>query len=122
MDTPRAIDIHNALIGTVSSRADNSLRFSVETPELTPEQSVVLLRLRGVASRILIKPSDAEEVEEVKTDKETKTPSQRMRSALYRLWATAKEKGKTNMTFDVFYGKEMERIMQGISDRIEALN
>lgn len=118
----KAIDIKNACLGAVSSRADHSVRFSVETPELTPEFSAHLISLHGASCRILIEPDEADgDMVEVLTERSVKTPSQRIRSRLYALWAKAREQGKTSEVFDVFYLRETEKYLQAISERIDAL-
>jgi hypothetical protein len=117
----KGIDLHNACVGSVNSRADHSVRFSIESPELTPQQAALILSLHGVAARVLIQPLEAEEVEEVLTEKDTKTPSQRIRSRLYALWAKAKEKNLVTIPFDIFYLKETEKYMNSISERIDAI-
>ena len=44
-----------------------------------------------------------------------KTPSQRLRSALYILW----EQQKKDIEFDEFYKQQMERFIRAVKERIK---
>lgn len=111
----KGIDLHNCCIGTVSSRADHSIRASFETAELPPEFAAIILALHGCAVRILIEPLDSEEVVEVKTEKDVKTESSRLRAVFFILW---KQGGQVE-PFAAFYASQMEKIISHYKTKIQ---
>lgn len=113
----KAIELKDAAIGSVSSRADRSIRFSVETPELSVEEAAIILSLHGVAARILIEPGDAEEMAVVTTQREVKGPSQRLRGALYKVWQTNPEHQADS--FDAYYNRSMEKLIEHVKSKIK---
>jgi hypothetical protein len=59
MSTPlKALHIVNCEMGSITSRADYSVKFSVVTPELRASESGELIRLHGKAVSVLITPLD----------------------------------------------------------------
>jgi hypothetical protein len=115
----KAIDIHDAYIGTVSSRVDGSVRLSVVTSELTDLQRATVLGLHGKNVRTLIVPADVEpeDTDVVETDSEHKTASQRLRSVLYVYWKQHPANGKT---FQEFYEARMEAFIDEVKERLES--
>jgi hypothetical protein len=112
----KPIDLHNCEIGSVASRKDGSVRFSVETAELTTDQRALVLGYHGKACRAVIAPSDYTdgEVEEIKTEKGDKTPSSRMRAVLFLLW----RQDNQHKTFQEYYSARMERIIDKLKEQI----
>jgi len=100
----------NIIISSISTSSDKSLRFRAATPELTDIEAVAFMGLRGINIRALLEPSDyeAEGKIEVKSDLETKTPSQRLRAIMF---VEFKEK-RLNTLFEVYYAREMEKICE----------
>ena len=86
-------------IDNIRTLADNSLRVSLGTPELTAEivgNMYSMLKQPGyvVISTKPISQQQIDAVEEATVDREfdTKTPSQRLRSVLYILWEQTQPK------------------------------
>lgn len=123
----RAIDIHNAEIGRVSSRKDQSISFSVETPELPASAKAAFFDLHGKLVRITIFPKDQGEVEivEVKSEKDHKTVSQRIRAVLYILYKQEYPDSPipalTNrpISFEEYYERRGEKIIEWLKKQIE---
>jgi hypothetical protein len=112
----KAIDIHHATIGTVSSRTDGSIAFRVNTPELRASEAGAVMGWHGKACRVTILPDEGEpdEVLAVETERETKTPSQRLRAILYVTWKEEERKE----SFPSFYEKEMEKVIGHYKKRL----
>lgn len=110
-----ALDILHCEIGTVSSRKDGSLGFRVETPELTRDQKAVIFDFHGKAARVLIAPAESGlvEIEEVETEKNTKTPCQRLRGVLFVHFSQLGSKGD----FETFYRQQMDKIIHGYQEK-----
>jgi hypothetical protein len=112
-----AIEILHAEMGTVSSRADHSASFRIITPELRPSEAGALMSYHGKACHVLIKPHDEVPDEQVSVDtqRETKTPSQRLRAVMFVDWTQKGKKG----SFDAWYAEKMEIIINKIKSTLE---
>lgn len=107
----QAIDIRHAEIGTVSSRADGSVAFRVITPELRPSEAGAVVGWHGKACRVTITPDEEAipgDVLEVHTDREMKTPGQRLRAVLYLLHKEQERKEP----FEDYYRRAMESFIE----------
>jgi hypothetical protein len=104
-NTLTGLEIVNCEIGTIRSRKDHSVVFSVETPELRVSESGQLMQWHGRACTVRITPHDTPPLEMVRVDTEraTKTPSQRLRNCLFVLWQQ-----NPVGTFNEFYDKRLE--------------
>ena len=113
----KAIDIRHSEVGTVTSRVDGAVRFSIITPELTLEQRAVVLGLHGKNVRCMLEPIDVpvEGLVEVESEAEPKSKCQRLRSVLYVWW---KQKSNGN-NFEEFYHIKMESIITKVKDALE---
>ena len=107
----------NANITSISSRADNSLRLSVVTPELTPAEQVEFLRLKNTNIDLYIKPNDyeIEDIQEIKTEIDEKTPSQRLRNVMFVLWKKLGGQGD----FKAYYEQTMNKLIEKYKDKID---
>lgn len=113
----KAILLAQSEITTVSSRKDGSIRFSVETGEMSEEQKAAFFQLQGVNSRILIEPSESEPEPpvEVKSDKFQKSPSVRLRNILYVYFQQEKIPGD----FESFYKGRVEQMITDVRRKLD---
>ena len=119
-------------IDKVSTLADGSLRIYVGTPELAQETIVNLFRLIRKPGYVLISANHINQdqidaVEKVTSNSEfnEKTPSQRMRGVLYKLWEKTQPKtlnGDTGemeyVEFDLFYKRQMNKIIDHFKTKL----
>lgn len=118
-------------IDNIRTLADNSLRVSLGTPELTPEtvgNMYSMLKQPGyvVISTMPISQKQLDAVESATVDREfeNKTPSQRMRNVLYVLWEqqqpkeTSPEGVTTYVDFDLFYKRKMTELITFIKNKL----
>lgn len=107
----KAIDILHATVGTVSSREDGSVAFRVITPELRPSEKGEIMSFHGRAVRVLIAPCEGEPLETVvvDTERDIKTPSQRLRGIIVAHWIQEGRPGDC----ETFYRQRMEAICEG---------
>lgn len=107
-----------AVITSISSRADGSLRFSTETPEYTSGEKVAFLDLQGKNVIMTIAPTDTvpDEVLKVEKDLESKPRHVRLRGSLWHLWD--KHFKEANPDFDSFYNAKMDRWINDIQEKI----
>lgn len=108
----------DAIFTRFSSRADFSMGFSGCTPEMDATERVALMELHGKNVRLLIQPMDSppEELITVANDLQQKTPSQRLRSVLYKQFTQLENK---TSDFQGFYNAQMERILEAEKAKLE---
>lgn len=114
----KAILIENAEFGSVNSRADHSVKFSIITPELLASQSGSLIQLHGTACSVLITPHDTPDAElvEVKTERGIgKSPGTRLRAVLYIWWQQLGSDG----IFNHFYDEQMEKLITFVKTKLQ---
>lgn len=109
-----SIDLFNCVIGTVSSREDGSVTFRVTTAELRGSEKSAVMDFHGKAARVAVFPQDGqiEDAITVTTERENKTPSQRMRGVWFIAWKQGIDK-RDNETFDQFYNRQYDRLIEG---------
>ena len=99
----------NAIIDRVSTLKDGSVRVSLITRELTPTQMAELFF--WVNKEIL-----AIDIDE--SNREDKSPSQRLRAVLFRLWEQSSDQERYNNEFELFYRAKLERIIEQLKDKL----
>jgi len=103
------MNLQNAIIDKVSTLKDGSVRISLVTRALSPTQMAEIFY--SVNQEILSIDIDEEK-------KEDKSPSQRLRWVLYKLWEQSTDKDSYNNEFELFYRAKMERIIDTLKDKI----
>ncbi len=119
-------------IDKVSTLADGSLRVYVGTPELSSETMVNVFSLIKKPGFVLISANainqdQIDAVEKATTNAEfsEKTPSQRMRGVLYKIWEKTQPKtmnGNGEMEyvdFDLFYKRQMNKIIDHFKTKLD---
>lgn len=106
-------------IGKVETLADGGNKVTVYTQELPWERMTELFSLRNKAIHFLMSEGEIDEkevpTEEIKLETQYKTPSQRLRGVIWRLW----EQGNQKQPFDtVFYPQAMEKIINQLKERL----
>lgn len=105
------------VISSVRSRKDGSLGLSIETPELKPEEKTLFMELQGINLNGTFEPMDEPDVPEYKinADLESKTPSQRLRGALFVWWDQTGKQGE----FETFYKQKMETLIEFVKRKLD---
>jgi hypothetical protein len=119
-------------IDKVSTLADGSLRVYVGTPELSNETMVNVFSLIKKPGFVLISANainqdQIDAVEKATTNSEfsEKTPSQRMRGVLYRLWEKTQPKTMNGdgvmeyVDFDLFYKRQMNKMIDHFKSKLD---
>ena len=120
-------------IDKVSTLADGSLRVYLGTPELSNETMVNLFSLIKKPGYVLISTNaisqdqiDAVEKATSNAEFSEKTPSQRMRGVMYKLWEKTQPKtlnGDTGemeyVEFDLFYKRQMNKIIDHFKTKLD---
>lgn len=105
------------ILTSARTRGDGSLGLAMATPELRPEEKTAVFELQGHPLKALLQPMTAtpEALVDVKKELDTKTQSQRLRAVLFVEYRQKKPQG----TFDEFYGREMDTIIESRKARLE---
>lgn len=106
--------ILGCIVETISTRQDGSLKFSLGTQEIDPSQAGGLFQLRGKFVKCLVSDNGISPLEEklvdeekLKGGKKAKTPGQRLRNVMYRVW----EQQGITQEFEQWYAGEMETLI-----------
>jgi hypothetical protein len=109
------------LISSLATKVDGSIKVVLETRELSAQDSATLFELRGAEAWAFISPSEIS-AEDVKLPSEKadpsigqKTPSQRLRNVLYRVW---QQRGGTT-DFESFYRITLDGIIAKYKEKLE---
>lgn len=103
-----------AILQPVSRRKDKSSVLKFETRELQPSELIALMALEGAEGYLQFSPNqNFDEVpEENALVSDLKTPSQRLKSALYRVFIQETTKGTYIGIFDNYYKEKLEKYIQ----------
>lgn len=114
-----------AMVNKVSTLVDGSLRISFETREMPAADMAALFALNKKEGWVLfaeheLAESDLKSLPPVPTQKPDggeKSPSQRLRACLYRLW-----EGYKKQDFETFYQDRMETYISEVKSELDCLN
>ena len=111
------IELVNAEIGTVSSRADGSVAFRVITGELRPSEAGLVLQYHGRACKVTILPHEGTppEIVTVDTERKIKSKGERLRGIHWLVWQRQGSKGD----FEHWYSTCFESIMDGLKQQLD---
>lgn len=107
----------NCEIGNVASRVDGSVSLRIVTAELPLNAKAAMLGLHGKSASVTIASTEksSEPPIEVKTERDTRTPSQRLRGVLFCWWQQAGSKGD----FEQFYREKMETLINHVKQQLD---
>lgn len=111
----------SAQIDTVRTLKDGGLKITIETQELPADEKAILFDFANKQIWALFKelPPRIEEIEVVEPDTEfktDKTPSQRLRSVLFRYY---EQNYSTKKTFEEFYREIMEKLINQYKEKLQ---
>jgi hypothetical protein len=109
-----------AQLTKVESRQDRTLKLTLGTQELPPEEAGQLMSLAneqvGCALAAADTPLEASDIPEPLDDAPAgKSPSQRLRNTLFRFWEQRGSKG----SFERFYLEQMEELINRVKARLD---
>lgn len=111
-----SIDILNCEMGSVTSRQDHSAVFRINTPELLPSQAGALMALHGRAVRVALFPHEgADEKLTINAVKAGRSPSQKLRAALYNLH----QQQEISEPFQPWYEQQMQALIDSVNKQLE---
>lgn len=108
-------------IESISSRKDKTIKLTIGTQELNPNQAAQLFTLTQQFCYLALKPEtftkeDTDLLDNIKTDLETqKTPSQRLRGILFLNY---QQDTKGYKDFSTYYQGEMDKICEHYKNKL----
>jgi len=123
--------IMEAGISSIRTMADNTIRLTLDCQEMPSDQMARVFELKGSPGMVLISSGGISEeqidaVSNYTTDYEItkKSPSQRLRAVLYKVWecqqpAYQLDGEKKLMPFDLFYSNQLETIISHFKTKID---
>ena len=106
----------------IRTRKDRTLHIGFGTQELDPSKAGAVMALSQQLCYLAIKPdafnaAEADLIDNLKADIEltAKTPAQRLRGVLFRLW----EQQGVSEDFPIFYEREMHRITEHYKTKLD---
>lgn len=109
----------NCIIGSIRTRKDNSLGLSIETPEMNNEETLVMLRLKGINLDCAMTPLNVglDAPVEVKAEISRKSQSERIRGTLFCLWSHLCDSSQLkDVSFETFYQQETDKYIDGLKE------
>lgn len=112
------------IVEGIGTRADRTLKITLGTQELTPAEAGQLFSLHQSAAYVMIKEeifNSAErdlldKIQADQTEYNGKTPSQRLRAVLYRVYETDPQSFND---FTRYYEYQMERLITHFKNKID---
>lgn len=106
---------HKGIITSIRSKKDRSISYSVDSPELSPQEKALFFELQNLNVNLVITPLEEQaETYTVDKDLEQKSPSKRLQAVLFVLW---KQEQPTD-EFDTFYKLQMEKIIDHFKNKL----
>lgn len=107
-----------AILTRIAYLKDGGLSLGFATNELSDQDKVVASRFHQKFGYVLFKENQFsdEEVPQADASDETKSPSQRLRGALFVLW---KSKPPPKPDFEVFYRQQMEKAIERVKNLLD---
>lgn len=105
-------------IEQIATRVDNTIKIVIATQDLPPEDAVILFQLKGSLGYMMFsKEFETEMPDNLPKPQamEGKTPSQRLRGVIFKVWETQTDKSKQ---FDNFYNEQVEKIIDRYKEKL----
>jgi len=109
-----------AILSRYASMADKGLRLTFETNELDNDDSAHLISLKGEFGYLVFVPRDKRpedvDIPEYAVDfKGQKTPSQRLRAVIFRVWQTTDK----TLSSELYYNQKMDEIIEHLKKKLD---
>ena len=113
--------LFDATLEGLSTRMDNTIKVVIGTQEVTAEQGLALLKLRGKFCKVMLSDTAIEQKEidavdslPIKDESNNKSNSQRLRSVLFINW----QQSKQTTNFDDYYNAQMNTIIDHFKSKL----
>lgn len=103
------MNLKNATITNVTTRKDRSIKITLETRELP---------VKDLAELFYNVNNEIASIDIPEDHWETKSPSQRFRNTLYRVWESDPKKKEKFSTFTLYYNSTLEKLIENAKENI----
>ncbi len=108
-----------ATISKVTTMRDKTIRLQVDCQEIPAENMAELFALNDALGWFFfherpLTQIDTKNLPEIKIESWEKSPGQRLKASLYRLW----EQHKTDEDFETYYRRQMEKIIEAVKEKL----
>jgi hypothetical protein len=110
------------ILGRVATKSDGSLSLNFSTPEMSAEETTVLLLLcrRNLTMRLTPMGETLEAPVEVKNELQAKSQSQRLRGVLFVLFKQLQSAGNpSGQNWERFYSNNMEALINSVKAELD---
>lgn len=108
-----------AQINPPTLRKDGSAKLTFDTRELDAKEIFTIMSMRHTEGWLCFAPNvESLEIPEEKAEVDEKTPSERLRSVLFVWYKQEVEAGKFVGQFDTFRKEKMEKIIEGVKNKL----
>lgn len=109
-----------AVLEGVSTLKDGGVSMRFHTNELNSDAKALAFDYQGEFGWLLFQQNEhsdesTKDLEAVRRDTGGKSPSQRLRSVLYKLYL---QRGDSSKTFEQYYAEQMERMINAAKERL----
>ena len=106
-----------ALVDSLSTKKDGSIKVVIETQELGGEAVAELLKFRQQLAYVTLTESAVDEVSvpDEPVEKGRKTQGQRLRAVIYRLWESSGSKEDP----EDYYRRTMEKLIEMYKEKLD---
>lgn len=101
----------------IRTMADKSVRLSVDTQEVSPDEMAKIFALKGKYGYFAFSESKIEKLEVPEVVQEfpdEKSPSKRLKAVIWKVW---EKMGKVG-DYDAFYRTQMERVIEKFKEKL----
>lgn len=112
----------NAVVEGLATRQDGTLKLTLGTNELEPNQAGDLFQLRGKFVKVLLSDTNITNAEALIIDGETMQDGKKIKSSAKRLRSVlflVHEQANSTMTFEDWYKTEMERLIEHYKKKLD---
>lgn len=116
--------LFSGIVESLRSRKDRTVAIVLGTQELSPEKAGELFNTNGkiVVAYLSIKgditQDEQEIIDSIEPEQQGKSPSQRMRAVLYRMW---EQKPEGYKDFNLFYLHWMDKMIDGLKVKLNPI-
>lgn len=106
-------------ISKVETLVDGGLKLTVHTQELDPTDEAVVMQLKRKLGWLVFSVAEHITIEDIPTEQlefaGDKSPGQRLRAVMYRLWEQDK---RGYAEFELFYSAKMGKIIETLKEKL----
>lgn len=109
----QSIEMQSQIAG-IRAKVDGSLGLSINTPELSSSEKVLVMSLQNLNVKLTITPEDAVDIVKVKNKMDGKSPSERLYNTIFVYYKQI----NSLEDFQVFYKRNIEGLIDAYKAKL----